>query len=73
MTDKKKKWLISCVNTFLSGFVLAMLPVVDTLTLVDFRNGVVVGLLFVGVRAGIKAIMEAYLKWLDRKKKSDKM
>lgn len=59
-----KRWLISSGLTFISGFSIAMLSVIDQITLETVRNGAVVGVLFTAIRAGLKAALEL---WVDKK------
>lgn len=59
MNKTVKKYLISSLITFITAFAIAILPHIDGLTLDTITNGSLVGLLFAGVRAGIKAILEA--------------
>jgi hypothetical protein len=56
---KIKRYLISSAVTFITAFCVAILPSIDTFTLADFKNGVIVGAIFVAFRAGIKAVLES--------------
>lgn len=64
LSPNVKRWLISSGLTFISGFAIAMLSVIDQITLETVRNGAVVGVLFAAVRAGLKAALEL---WVEKK------
>ncbi len=68
MSEETKRWLVSSAVTFFAGFAVVILPALDTITLESLRGGVVVGLLMAGVRAGVKAVIEAYLAWYTTQK-----
>lgn len=57
-----KRYLFSSVISFLAGFLMFILANIDTITLESFKDGSVLGLLFVGVRVGIKAVLEFIFK-----------
>jgi hypothetical protein len=61
MSTTTKKWLISSLVTFLTGFGIVFVSQIDTITLESFKDGTLVALLFVGVRAGIKVVIEYFL------------
>ena len=56
-----KRWLISTGLTFLTGFAIAVVPLIDQLTLSDLGNGVIFGVLFAGARGGLKGMLELYV------------
>lgn len=56
-----KRYIISSTITFLTAFALYFVTVVDTVTIESFSNGALAGMLFVGARAGIKALLEYLL------------
>ena len=58
MTKTQKKYIISSLITFASAFSLAILPFLDSFEVVDLKKGAVVSLVFTGLRAGVKAIIE---------------
>jgi len=70
MTDNTKKnikrWIISSIITFLTGFALVMYNEIDSVTLESFKDGSLLGIIFVGIRSGVKAILELFL--MSRKK-----
>lgn len=61
-----KEYTRSIVITFLAGFAIAVLPEIDSLTLDSFQNGALVGLMFAGVRTGIKMVLEGFMSWYSK-------
>ena len=61
--DTIKRYIISSALTFLTGFALVLVGQADGITLESFRDGTLVGVLFVAVRAGLKMLLEAFLVW----------
>lgn len=61
--DKKtaKKYLVSSLITFFTGFALVLVAQVDSLTLSSLGSGALAGLIFAGTRAGVKAVAEYFL------------
>lgn len=63
MTKTQKKYIFSSIVTFITGFAIAILPLLDSLTVDSFKNGAILGVIFAGLRAGIKALIEwAFVK-----------
>jgi len=62
MSQTTKRYLISSLVTFFTAFSLAVLPVIDSITLDNLYSGALVGVLFVGARAGVKALLEAFIR-----------
>lgn len=58
MSKKQKKWLVSSAVTFFTAFGIAVLPLIDTLSYDTLERSAVFALIFVGLRAGIKALIE---------------
>ena len=56
-----KRYIISSLVTFLSAFALYFVTVIDTVTLVGLADGTLVSLVFVGIRAGVKALLEMFI------------
>lgn len=50
-----KEYLKSSAVSFIAGFALAVLPFIGDLS---FSKAAIMGLVFVGVRAGVKAVLE---------------
>ena len=65
MSQTTKRYLTSSLITFFTAFSLAVLPVIDSITLDNLYNGALVGVLFVGVRAGINALVEFLIVPVD--------
>ncbi len=63
LPENVKRYAVSISVTFLAGFAIAILPDIDSLTLDSLRNGGLVGLLFAGIRTGVKFVLEAFLVW----------
>lgn len=59
-----KRYLISSFDTFLAGFLTGIVPMLNALTIQDLSWGAlkatILGIVFVGVRAGIKALREYF-------------
>lgn len=62
MTDNTKRYIRSSIITFLTTFFIVILSQWDSLDLTSFRDGAYVAVLFAGFRAGIKALIELFLK-----------
>jgi hypothetical protein len=67
MKAETKELIKSAVITFVAGFALVVIPELDTLSLDSLQDGTVVGLLFAGVRTGLKMLLEMYLTWYNNK------
>jgi hypothetical protein len=63
-----KRYLVSTTLTFLAGFAIAVVPLLDNLTLEGIGGGALVGLIFAGVRSGVKLVLESFLGWWRQKK-----
>lgn len=61
MSKKTQKWLISSVVTFFTAFAIATLPLIDNISIETIKNGAIVGVVFAGVRAGVKALFEFFI------------
>lgn len=61
MTSTQKEYFISSLITFGTGFIMALIPVIDSLTVDSFQNGAMFGILLAALRAGIKALAEMWL------------
>lgn len=66
MNETTKRYLVSSLITFLTGFALAVLPVMDSLTLDNVQGGALLGVLFMGARAGFKALIEFAVKQVSK-------
>jgi hypothetical protein len=56
-----KRWALSTLVTFLTGFCMVLVAQIDQITLASFADGTFVGIVFAAVRAGVKGVMELYL------------
>lgn len=61
MSAKTREYIKSSVITFVTGFCLVFIAQIDHITLETVTSGAVLSTIFVAVRAGIKALMEAFL------------
>lgn len=61
MNKNLKHYLISSGITFLTGFVMVLLPQIDQIKLESLTDGALVGILFACVRAGVKALCEWFI------------
>jgi len=68
LKDHWKRYVISSVLSFLSGFAIAVIPDIGNLGIESLRDGSLVGLLFLGVRAGVKGLLEVFLGWYSLRK-----
>ena len=72
MTNQTKKniirWILSSLLTFLTGISLVLVTNIDDITLGSFKDGTFVGIIFVAVRAGFKALLEFFLVAVQNKK-----
>lgn len=61
MNPNVKRWLVSTLLTFLTGAAIVVIPELDNITLEALQAGAWVGIVFAGVRAGLKAALEAWI------------
>jgi hypothetical protein len=62
MNETVKRYIISSVVSFLSGFGIVLLNNIDNIDLEAIKSGAIVGVLFLAVRGGVKAILEFFLR-----------
>ena len=62
-----KRYLVSSGITFLTAFCIVLVAQIDTLSTTSLKDGGLLGVLFVGVRAGIKAVAELIVLTFSRK------
>lgn len=53
--------LKSTIITFAAGFAIAVVPHMDALTMDSIKDGSLLGLVFAGVRTGIKVVLEGFV------------
>lgn len=63
-----KRYAISSLYTFVAGFLLAIMPVLDSIDFSNMGRAAIFGLIGAGVRGGIKMLGESFLVWRDKKK-----
>lgn len=61
MNQTLKEHLKSGTITFITGFAFAIVPVIDSISLESIQDGTALAIVFVALRAGIKAIIEYFL------------
>ena len=66
MSNRTKEYVFSSVITGITGFLLAVVPVIDTLTLADLQDGGILAVLLVILRAGIKGAFEFWKPYAIR-------
>ena len=62
LSEKVKEFLESAAYSFLTGFAIAIVPQLDTLTLESFETGAATGILYLAVRAGFKTAFQFAIK-----------
>lgn len=62
-----KRWVISSALTFATAAGIVMLAQWDNFTLDTVKDGTYLGVLFTAGRAGLKALLEAFLAWRGSK------
>lgn len=68
----KKNWrryAVSSLVSFLAGFAMAVVPTLNALNLESLTTSAIWGIVFVGLRGGVKVLMEAFLSWYGVSKK----
>lgn len=58
MSKITKRYIVSSLVTFASAFCLAILPVLDNLDVENLSKSAIFAVIFAGLRAGIKALIE---------------
>ena len=65
-TNNIKRYSISILVTFVAGFVISVIPELDSFTLESFKDGTVIGVIFAGARTGIKFVFEKFIFWYNK-------
>lgn len=65
MNPELKKHLVSAGITFFAGFALMVVPELDNISMQSFENGALGGILFAGVRTGLKMLLESFIVWYN--------
>ena len=63
-----KRWAICTAVTFLGGFLVVFHAQIDTITMDSFKDGSLVGLVFVATRQGLKLAMELLITLFNNRK-----
>jgi len=63
-----KRWITSTIITFFSGFCFVLLAKIDSIDVYTLETGAIVGIIVAAIRAGLKAVVEAYLLKYPQKK-----
>jgi hypothetical protein len=56
-----KEHLKSAAITFVTGFAISIVPVIDSISLDSLQDGTALALIFVALRAGIKSLIEYFI------------
>lgn len=67
LSEHWKRYAWSSGVTFLAAFGLVVLPQLKDMSWESLGGGALVGLLLVGVRAGLKAVVELLVVWLRKR------
>ena len=67
LSEHWKRYLISSMVTFFAGFSIFIIPNIEELSLENFATGAWVGVVFAGIRAGVKAVLESFVSWYKKK------
>jgi len=63
-----KRWITSTIITFFSGFCFVLLAKIDSIDVYTLETGAIAGIIVAAIRAGLKAVVEAYLLKYPQKK-----
>lgn len=61
VSETTYRYVISTAITFAAGFLMVVTPEVQQLSVDALQDGTVVGIILAGVRAGLKAVAEAFI------------
>lgn len=61
MNQHIQEHLKSALITFFVAFAIVIVPQIDNLSTESFSDGTLVGLLFVAIRGGVKALLELFI------------
>ena len=62
MNKTLKRYIVSSLVTFATAFATVVLASIDSITLETIKTGAVVSVLFVALRAGVKALLESLVQ-----------
>jgi len=60
------KHIKSALITFFVAFSIVLIPQLDSISMESFNDGVLVGILFAAVRAGVKGLLEYGVAYFSR-------
>lgn len=63
MNPTLKRYLVSGLVSFITGFAMILVAQIDNITMESFKDGSIVGILFLAVRTGVKGILELVLAY----------
>jgi hypothetical protein len=63
---KVNEYIHSSIITFITGFALVFVAVIDKINVTSLRDGTWIAIVGVAVRAGIKAVFEMYIVSLKK-------
>lgn len=69
MSETTKRYIVSSTVTFISAFSLYFITVIDDITIETVSSGAIISMIFVGIRAGIKALLESFIHWEQNENK----
>ena len=68
LSEHWKRYLVSSLVTFVGGFSAVLLVNLSTLSLEVVKDGGLIGFLFLGVRGGVKAVLEVFVAKINKTK-----
>ena len=63
MNQTVKEHLISAAYTFVTGFLIVVLPALSEIDLETLDKGVIIGITLAGFRMGIKMLAQLVINW----------
>jgi hypothetical protein len=60
------RYAVSTALTFFAGFAIAVIPQLESVSLDSLSDGVIFGVVFSGVRLGIKMVLESFLYFYNK-------
>ena len=63
------RYIKSSIVTFIAGICLMLVANWDMITLEAFKDGSILGVIFIAVRGGFKLVVELFLAWYNTRKK----
>lgn len=66
MNQTIKRYFISSLVTFLTGFLISIYPEIDSFSMEALQSGAFWGATFIAARVGVKAVVELVITWLTK-------